>query len=624
MKRTTTMIFVLAILVNMAALAQTTRMILVEEFTNASCPPCAAYNPAFNAILNNNPSNVVAVKYQVNWPGPDPMNAHNPTEVASMVSYYGVSGVPHAVLDGNVWQDHPAYFTQTLINNRAPVPSPFSMTLNHSFNTDYTQMTITGSITATQAFGTATNLRVAVIERDIYFCSPAGSNGETHFEGVMKKMLPNQNGTVLPATWTQGQVQNFQFTWNLANVYDKTRLAVVAWVYNPATKEVQQAAYSPPQGIPNDARITCTGIGGIPLVNCSNIVTPTVEIQNNGLNNLTSLNINYILNGGSPGNYAWSGNLAPGATAIVTLPTMNVNYGSNSLVVIVSGPNGAIDYNTYYDQVTKNFTIASSTGTAIPLVQNFVPVTFPPAGWTVNNPDNGATWTRNAAGYNNAGSAKMDFYNSTSGNIDELWVEAQDFSGSSAVQLDFDLAYAPYSATYFDRLQIQVSTDCGATWTTVYDKSNLVLATVPAQTGAFTPTSPSQWRHETVSLNAFAGQPLVFVKFKGISGYGNNLYIDNINFADPLGVTQNAFSKGISLYPSPSTGKVSLNLNLEKVSPVVVEVYNLAGEKVASFSEGAISSTVLNYDLTSLSNGLYTVKIIANDEVAVKQLQIIK
>jgi hypothetical protein len=91
-----------------------------------------------------------------------------------------------------------------------------------------------------------------------------------------------------------------------------------------------------------------------------------------------------------------------------------------------------------------------------------------------------------------------------------------------------------------------------------------------------------------------------------------------------LGVTQNAFSKGISLYPSPSTGKVSLNLNLEKVSPVVVEVYNLTGEKVASFSEGAISSTVLNYDLTSLSNGLYTVKIIANDEVAVKQLQIIK
>lgn len=624
MKRTTTLFFVLAILVNMAAVAQTTRMILVEEFTNASCPPCAAYNPAFNAILNNNPNNVVAVKYQVNWPGADPMNAHNPTEVASMVSYYGVSGVPNAVLDGNVWQGNPASFTQTLINNRAPVSSPFAMTLNHSFNTDYSQITITGSITATQAFGTATNLRVAIIERDIYFCSPAGSNGETHFEGVMKKMLPNQNGTAMPAAWIQGQVENFQFTWNLANVYDKTRLAVVAWVYNPTTKEVQQAAFSPQQGMPNDARITCNGIGGIPVVACTNVVAPTVEIQNNGLNNLTSLNINYTLNGGAPSSYAWTGNLAPGSTDNVTLPSMNANFGSNSLVVNVTEPNGTTDYNTYYDQVTKNFTIASSTGTAIPLVQNFVPTTFPPAGWSVINADNGATWTRNAAGYTNAGSAKMDFYNSTQGNIDELWVEAQDFSGSSAVQLDFDVAYAPYSSTLFDRLQVQASTDCGLTWTTVYDKSNLVLATVPAQTGAFTPTATSQWRHETVSLNALAGQSLVFVKFKGISGYGNNLYVDNINFADPLGVTQNAFSKGISLYPSPSTGKVNLSINLDKVSPVTVEVYNIAGEKVASFNEGMTSSTVLNYDLTSLSNGLYTVKIIANDETAVKQLQIVK
>lgn len=624
MKRTTTLFFVLAIALNMAAVAQTTRMILVEEFTNASCPPCAAYNPAFNAILNANPNNVVAVKYQVNWPGSDPMNLHNPSEVASMVTYYGVSGVPNTVLDGNVWQGNPASFTQTMINNRAPVSSPFAMTLNHSFNTDYSQITITGSITATQAFGTATNLRVAIIERDIYFCSPAGSNGETHFEGVMKKMLPNQNGTVMPAAWTQGQVENFNFTWNLANVYDKTRLAVVAWVYNPTTKEVQQAAFSPQQGIPNDARITCSGIGGIPLVNCTNVITPTVEIQNNGLNVLSSLNINYTLNGGSPNNYAWTGNLAAGATYVVTLPTMNVSLGANSLSITVTEPNGTIDYNTYYDQVTKNFTIASPTGTPVPLVQNFVPTAFPPPGWVRDNPDNGATWTRNAAGYTNAGSAKMDFYNSTAGNIDELWVEAQDFSGSSAIQLDFDVAYAPYSSTLHDRLQVQVSTDCGATWTTVYDKANLVLATVPAQTGAFTPSALTQWRHETNSLNAFAGQPLVFVKFKGISGYGNNLYVDNINFADPLGVTQNAFTKGINLYPSPTNGKVNLSISLDKVSPLTVEVYNIAGEKVASFSEGNISSTVLNYDLTTLSNGLYSVKIIANDEVAVKQLQIVK
>ncbi len=623
MKKLITLIFC-ACAMNFVVQAQTTRMILVEEFTNASCGPCAAYNPGFNAILNANPNNVVAVKYQVNWPGPDPMNAHNPTEVANMVSYYNVTGVPRAILDGNVWSGNAGSFTQTLINNRAPVPSPFSMTLDHVFNPTYSAITVSGTITATQAHTTPTNLRVAVIERHIYFCTPAGSNGETHFQGVMKKMLPNSSGTTLPSSWTAGQTESFSFTWNLANVYDKTQLAVVAWVYNPSTKEVHQADYSAPQGMPVDARITCAGIGGIPHVVCANVINPTVEIKNNGLNPLTSLTISYSLNGAGPVNLPWTGNLAAGATTIVNLPALNVTPGSHLLQVSVSMPNGTTDYNTTYDQASRNFLVSGATGTAIPLSQDFVPVTFPPAGWLVINPDGGPTWSRSGAGLNNIGSAKMDFYNSGPGNIDELWIEGQNFSGASAVQMDFDLAYARYNASYYDTLQIQVSIDCGNTWTTVFQKANLVLATAPDQTSAFTPSQPSQWRHETVNLNAFAGQPLVYVKFKGISGWGNNLYIDNINFADPLSVNQNAFSSGISLFPSPTEGKFNLNISLEKPSEIRVEVYNITGQQVASFHEGKTSEAMLNYDLSHLTSGLYTIKISANDQVAVKPLHIIK
>jgi hypothetical protein len=83
-------------------LAQSQRLVFVEEFTQASCGPCAAANPAFNTLLSANSSKAVSVKYQVSWPGTDPMNAQNPTEVASRVAYYGVSGVPDARMDGNV------------------------------------------------------------------------------------------------------------------------------------------------------------------------------------------------------------------------------------------------------------------------------------------------------------------------------------------------------------------------------------------------------------------------------------------------------------------------------------------------------------------------------------------
>lgn len=597
---------------------------MVEEFTNASCPPCATYNPGFNAILNANSTNVVAVKYQVNWPGVDPMNAHNPTEVASMVSLYGVNGVPDAVIDGNVWHNNPGNFNQSVINNRASVPSPFSISLSHSFNNDYSEINVSGVVTAAQSFSTGTILRVAVIERDIHFCSPPGTNGETHFEGVMKKMLPNQAGTTMPATWTNGQTEPFNFTWSLANVYDKTSLAVVAWILNPSTKEVHQAAYSAPLGIPDDARITCMGISGIGTVNCNTSINPSFEVKNNGLNTLSSLNISYALNGGTPNISSWSGSLAPGATTIVSLPSIALTVGSNTLAVNILDPNGTTDFNTYYDNASRTFSVVPPTGAAIPLVQDFTALVFPPAGWFVDNPDNGITWIRSNAGFQNVGSARIGFYNISSGNIDDMWLEAQDFTGQTAINLDFDVAYAQYSASYNDRIQVQVSTDCGANWATVWNKAGSALATVPPQTGAFTPNSPAQWRHETVSLNNFIGQPLVFIRFRAISAYGNNAYIDNINVATPTSVNTSDLSQSISLYPTLSSGSFNLKVNFEKSSELRVEVFNLTGQEVASFNEGKVISNIFHYDLNNLAEGLYTVRIIAGAGTTVRQLQIIK
>ena len=52
---------------------QTQRTVFIEEFTQASCAPCAAANPAFNTLLSANTAKAVSIKYQVSWPGTDPM-----------------------------------------------------------------------------------------------------------------------------------------------------------------------------------------------------------------------------------------------------------------------------------------------------------------------------------------------------------------------------------------------------------------------------------------------------------------------------------------------------------------------------------------------------------------------
>lgn len=97
---------------------------------------------------------------------------------------------------------------------------------------------------------------------------------------------------------------------------------------------------------------------------CETSVTPSVILRNYGINALTSVNILYESTGVAQQTYNWTGNLATGATATITLPTMTVNAGNSVFTVQTSLPNGVADNNTVNDLKVSNFT---ATANAIPL-----------------------------------------------------------------------------------------------------------------------------------------------------------------------------------------------------------------------------------------------------------------
>jgi hypothetical protein len=66
-----------------------------------------------------------------------------------------------------------------------------------------------------------------------------------------------------------------------------------------------------------------------------------------------------------------------------------------------------------------------------------------------------------------------------------------------------------------DRLQVQVSTNGGATWTSV----GLEIPRYDGSTG---------WKRHTVSLDEYAGQSGVLVGLLGISAHGNDIHLDDI------------------------------------------------------------------------------------------------
>jgi lysyl endopeptidase len=95
---------------------------------------------------------------------------------------------------------------------------------------------------------------------------------------------------------------------------------------------------------------------------CTSTVTPVVVIRNSGTTTLTAVNVNYNFDGGTTSVYNWTGSLATGATATVTLPQATLASGAhtfNASTTIV----GNADENTSNDTLSSDFTIVAGGNT---------------------------------------------------------------------------------------------------------------------------------------------------------------------------------------------------------------------------------------------------------------------
>ncbi|MBL4577423.1 MAG: T9SS type A sorting domain-containing protein [Flavobacteriales bacterium] len=270
---------------------------------------------------------------------------------------------------------------------------------------------------------------------------------------------------------------------------------------------------------------------------CATSISPVVTIENFGLNTLTTATINYDIDGGANNTYSWTGSLTTGQTQDVTLPGMTVTAGTHTFNSNTSSPNGSTDQDGTNDAASVSFTISGPNGAPLPFTEGFEGTTFPPTDWVLDNPQANSTFTREttASGFGNSTAcAKMDFYSATediTGQSDYLYTLDIDFSSaSSPTVMDWNLAYARYEPGNEDSLIILASTDCGATWVRVWQNGDSLMTTNGGgdETTAWTPSN-TQWSAESVNLDAFIGFGTVQIQFHALSGWGNNLYLDDIN-----------------------------------------------------------------------------------------------
>lgn len=345
---------------------------------------------------------------------------------------------------------------------------------------------------------------------------------------------------------------------------------------------------------------------------CNSSITPSVTIKNNGTNVLTSAIVSYRLNNNAWITQNWTGNLASLATATITFPSVNGITGLNTFVAKVSNPNNGTDLNLANDSLQNTFTVINNTPTALPLMEGFEGA-FVPANWTLVNPDNGITWAKFNTGMASNNSVRVNnfAYTNASNVMDELITPFFSLQGAVNPMLKFDVAYAAYSSntTYHDGLRIDISSNCGASWNTLYNKSGTALATVANNTNTFVPNS-SSWRADSISLNSYIGNASLQIRFVSISNYGNNLYLDNINIKNKeevvnpgVSVHEEAFST-LQIWPNPSNDVI--NISLEGSKPYSVALYNSVGQKLGTTNNHA---GIAQIQVSNLSAGVYFVEI---------------
>ena len=560
--------------------AQSQRLVLTEEFTQASCGPCASQNPAFNALLQANEDKIMSIKYQTSWPGVDPMNADNPGEVQTRVDLYGVNGVPMATVDGtlitddcNAYEGAPACLSQNDIDAAYAVPSQFDISVEAVLENGI--LDVTTDLSCTQDVSGNLKLFVVLIEKVIDWGTAPGSNGEVEFFNVMKKFLPNDDGITLADSWTNGETNSYDETLNISeiNVYDMGQLAVVSFIQDMSTKEIFQTGVAMFIDIAMDYDNSASAIEiiGLPGALCSGeqTISPVLKIQNNGNENLTSAVINYNINGGENQIFNWAGDLNTlGKENILLDPYTFISGDDNLVTATISMPNGVEDEDAT-DNNTQTANIGAATVAYLELTMVLNTDCWPEENtWEIRNSSN----TVVASGGPYGGQVETEI--------------------TENILLPSDDCYSfIFMDSYGDGLN-------GSQWSDCNTDGNLHVF--------------DAYDNYVFSYDGSWGASEIIEDFEGS--------------VSVLGIEEISSVSDFNIYPNPTNNVAHIAMNLLDANSVTIEVVDLLGKVVYSEELGNLPAGdhLIDVDASSIGTGLYLFNIYVGTQKVTERVSISK
>ncbi len=273
-----------------------------------------------------------------------------------------------------------------------------------------------------------------------------------------------------------------------------------------------------------DVQALALGATGVNYYSTSTIIPTGMVKNNNGVASATFIVIRRI----NPGNYLSTRtitNLAPSSAANVNFDPWTFIAGNTYTVKDSVYING--DTNPANDVLTG--TITPYVGQQVLRVGEGFTGTFPPSGWSFQFAGTNYWQYSTASSYGiGVGSAKYDFWNAPNTTGSQSLLSPTFIQSVSGDSLEYDYAYAPYSGSV-DSLIIETSSNGGTSYQTLVrlygtpGATGIYALNTVTSGGNFTPTA-GQWLKRKWGIPSGTNK----LKFRAVSGFGDNLYLDSI------------------------------------------------------------------------------------------------
>jgi len=329
------------ILLSNALLAQYSRKVVFEEFSEVWCGPCASVTPMLTKWFENHPDYIPIIYYSYFFDdGKQVFNSK--ADYDQRNSFYSVPFFPYARINAELAPNTswPGYPTDT--NKINSMIDTMTTTTAVKVVIDFVNNGATGTVNVELTSDvelTNKYFYVFIVEKAHHY--QRQSNGLEDFHFIFRDLLPSPDGQLF--TINAGQTLNYSFDYSIADYINFDLFATVI-VQDAGSKQIYQSesVFKPAPNSVTEAQNIENKLEIVPnpvsenlniVLNSSNETIRQIDIYNSLGNNINSIEVNFEINKLSLSCFDAAGNGIPDGIYYLRVQTEKQVYSRKFVVI---------------------------------------------------------------------------------------------------------------------------------------------------------------------------------------------------------------------------------------------------------------------------------------------------